>query len=232
MENKERLELAAKAIGCIYANGALWAGMEEELWAGREIVKYEWCPPKDDGDSQRLAVALRMKIEHDDTAVKAATGEYKFSCCFDAEEDRSQALRSAIFNLAVQVQHMRDQAKPNTTAPIDDDNLALNMLVRAAEAVGLQYHVVNGCIWLKDDYESPKDTRPWNPYKNYGEALALLIMTGGPLNIGPNTVRVGQIALFVEDYDSKMEAVCHAIVEDAASRRRPGKMLNKSWPNL
>jgi hypothetical protein len=63
--DRELLELAAKASGCHYANGTLWAGLEIDLWPGREVLRYCWDPKTDDCDGARLEAALELEVTWD-----------------------------------------------------------------------------------------------------------------------------------------------------------------------
>lgn len=67
MTDRELLELAAKAAG--YTLEVSHVGGKDNLYLYGELL--EWNPLKDDGDAQRLAVALCMNLRHDSAAVTA-----------------------------------------------------------------------------------------------------------------------------------------------------------------
>jgi hypothetical protein len=54
MNDRELLELAAKACQYKYMNSA--------LWDGRDVVEYGWNPLEDDGQALRLAVKLGLDV--------------------------------------------------------------------------------------------------------------------------------------------------------------------------
>ena len=70
MTDRELLELAAKAAGYTtiqYQNLKdssldIRYGIDEAIWNGEDY----WNPLENDGDALRLAVALKMNINHDD----------------------------------------------------------------------------------------------------------------------------------------------------------------------
>ena len=64
MTDSELLELAAKAQGYKYMNGA--------LWDGRDVVDYGWNPFEDDGQALRLAVKLNIDLSHSWVVVSGA----------------------------------------------------------------------------------------------------------------------------------------------------------------
>ena len=94
MTDRELLELAAKAIGTVYVDGASW-----DEGAG-------WNPLADDGDALRLAVKLMIPLQFPDWADAARTWGPK-----DAEEpcdeqfdgDPYAATRRAIVRAAAHI---------------------------------------------------------------------------------------------------------------------------------
>ena len=59
MEDREQLELAAKAAGIDYG----WQHIFDD-YEGSTSEKWDWNPLTDDGDALRLTVRLKLKIEH------------------------------------------------------------------------------------------------------------------------------------------------------------------------
>lgn len=77
MDNSDRelLELAAKAAGfdynpTIFNDAGLWGCFS----TARSQVTHQWNPLADDGDAMRLAVKLRINIEHIQTMGRADFG--------------------------------------------------------------------------------------------------------------------------------------------------------------
>lgn len=98
MNDKELLELAAKAAGYEYEvdNGCIF------LLHHRNAARYEWRPLTDDGDGLRLAAKLsiglhwcksgRVYAHHDDVEE-----------CESSREDRQANLRRAITSAAAEI---------------------------------------------------------------------------------------------------------------------------------
>jgi hypothetical protein len=61
MTDKELLELAAKAAGLTWSKSKDIT--HDGLWIIKPSIKTYWNPITDDGDAQRLAVRLKMKVE-------------------------------------------------------------------------------------------------------------------------------------------------------------------------
>jgi len=103
MDDRELLELAAKAAG------------ESTIGRPDDINDWAWNPLTDDGDALRLAVRLRLSIDHNHTADQqrwvaadrnGCEGCYSpVSCVEDEfdEQDRSFATRRAIVRAAAAI---------------------------------------------------------------------------------------------------------------------------------
>ena len=99
MNDRELLELAAKAIGQVYVDGESW-----DEGAG-------WNPLTDDGDALRLAVSLNLSVKHgvdiwDDTQKMSAYAYFgDFGECFFEERgsDPYAASRLAIVRAAAAI---------------------------------------------------------------------------------------------------------------------------------
>lgn len=106
MSDRELLELAAKAIGHdLHINRA----EAPQLWKGGEYVRF-WNPLSDDGDALRLAVKLRMEIDHNHPAdeqmwvsVRAANQRFSEVEEIDGEAQREVATRRAIVRAAAEI---------------------------------------------------------------------------------------------------------------------------------
>lgn len=97
MDNRELLELAAKAAGI---NGAYFFETYDDLicdgiWANDEDdCSYQWNPLTDDGDALRLAVKLRLLWDEMEL----------FDLHFDSKaEDPCAATRRAIVRAAAEI---------------------------------------------------------------------------------------------------------------------------------
>lgn len=109
MTDRELLELAAKAAGYDYRpeSSAIVVG---------EILG-NWNPIDDDGDALRLAVTLRMEIDHNHPAdhtpwVSVRGWPVQQPCCVEEFEDESQRLaatRRAITRAAAEIQLQRER---------------------------------------------------------------------------------------------------------------------------
>lgn len=95
--DRELLELAAKAVGLDatwrpnVAEGGEWlAVVDGNNWT-------EWNPLTDDGDALRLAVKLRLDIEHGNEALSV------FGCKVAYGDDPFAATRRAIVLCAAQI---------------------------------------------------------------------------------------------------------------------------------
>ena len=98
MENRELLEMAAKAVG----QERSAAG---DLWSNARGLP--WDPLKDDGDALRLAVKLRMRIHHDGACanVEMPTGQKYCWVGYATVEgnDHFAAMRCAIVRTAAEI---------------------------------------------------------------------------------------------------------------------------------
>lgn len=110
MNDREMLEMAAKAAGL----EVVFSGDEcflAELHGNPSFLFIKrWNPRDDDGDALRLAVKLRMEIDHNHPADYApwvsvrAQGERNCSVVeFDMEQERMGATRLAIVRAAAEI---------------------------------------------------------------------------------------------------------------------------------
>ena len=113
MEDIELLEWAAKAAGYI----EVWqpdGWTDDGPWRWHETM--QWNPLQDDGDALRLAVKLRLSIDHNHPADQqhwvvadrnGCEGCYAPVSCveddFDDESQRSSATRRAIVRAAAEI---------------------------------------------------------------------------------------------------------------------------------
>lgn len=109
--DREEFQLAARA-----------AGLEIALWNPDgspnvnfpdDVVSWRWNPRTDDGDAQRLSVALKMTIAHEPSrggwSVGAVLGgEFKWLAYEPCEKD----CRLAIFNAAVKIGESMQKSAP------------------------------------------------------------------------------------------------------------------------
>ncbi|MFG9198633.1 hypothetical protein ACEPX9_00755 [Pseudomonas aeruginosa] len=109
MNDRELLELAARAAGyavdCGFADCPLIYGEDAGMDGPRE-----WNPLTDDGDALRLAVKLRMEIDHnhpaDERAWVSVRTQGERTCAveeFDDESLRAAATRMAITRAAAEI---------------------------------------------------------------------------------------------------------------------------------
>lgn len=97
MEDRELLELAAKAAG--YVIHGFYEDGTPELDVGTV-----WNPLTDDGDALRLAVKLRLDVNIEDEAqVTWWQGEDLESICVPFEDDECAAARRAIVRAAAEI---------------------------------------------------------------------------------------------------------------------------------
>lgn len=95
--DKELLELAAKAAGCVF--------FEHALINERTGFEYNgWNPLEDDSDAFRLAVQLEMLVD----PVNRVVAGYSSDICIDIdpkeqEEDSYSAVRKAIVRAAAEI---------------------------------------------------------------------------------------------------------------------------------
>lgn len=91
--DKELLELAAKAAGFNF----FWSERLEcgEVWQGGDKTKRFWQPHRDDGDALRLAVQLRMEIDHNHPADASSWVSVSVADRFGVEEFDDEAQRLA-----------------------------------------------------------------------------------------------------------------------------------------
>ncbi len=98
MSDAEMLDLAAKAMGLKYMNGA--------LWDGRDVVEYSWNPLEDDGHALRLAVKLEVMLDYIEkgymaghvVAVSSGASAYE-----PLDSDSYAATRRAIVRAAAEI---------------------------------------------------------------------------------------------------------------------------------
>lgn len=115
MTDRELLELAAKAAGIEVWPGIgvqshmLFTRSAKSGYDGR-VTGVEWNPLTDDGDALRLAVALRMKIDHnhpsDETPWVSVRAHPMRMCAVEDFEDecqRTAATRHAIVRTAAAI---------------------------------------------------------------------------------------------------------------------------------
>ena len=117
MTDRELLELAAKAAGIEMIG---WSGMQDAFVVIREgeygRTQHGWNPLTDDGDALRLAVSLRLSIDHGYPPSgpwyvvaerNGCEGCYEPVCCveddFDDEQFRFSATRRAIVRAAAEI---------------------------------------------------------------------------------------------------------------------------------
>ena len=115
MTDRELLELAAKAAGLEMMWGRDWHNTGAPL-IGALANPADWNPLTDDGDALRLAVKLRLSIDHNHTADQqhwvaadrnGCEGCYAPVSCveddFEDESQRSSATRRAIVRAAAEI---------------------------------------------------------------------------------------------------------------------------------
>jgi hypothetical protein len=111
MDNKELLELAAKAAGIGWDR-------TEECWYGDPYVRKDWNPLTDDGDALRVAVKLRfdLVIGGGRTLVYAdglQIAEYHL-------EDPTAATRRAIVRAAAEIGKVLDRQPKSDRPPLEE----------------------------------------------------------------------------------------------------------------
>lgn len=115
-ENRENLELAAKAAGIVvlgyvecyddfYWHGPLWGLLIDG-------VNGVWNPLEDDGDALRLAAMLGIDIEWRSDGCVAAyrhtnANEYCFTALVSYQEDRAASARHVIVHAAADIARIR-----------------------------------------------------------------------------------------------------------------------------
>lgn len=132
MTDQELLELAAKAAGADlrWDNGG--NGKKYPWIVGRDGQE-TWNPLEDDGDALRLAVVLKINIEHAETLSRAAHGVNcwpvgRWDCAWMENDiaDYGAATRRAITRAAAEIQRAREASR----AP----NVAGNRLARQGQS--------------------------------------------------------------------------------------------------
>lgn len=99
MDDKQLLEMAAKAAGIVY-NESFGKGM----WVGEFYSGKEWNPLTDDGDALRLACDLRFEVKPRWRFVEVNNGvEIIFEDCEDEPTLRYAATRRAITRAAAEI---------------------------------------------------------------------------------------------------------------------------------
>lgn len=111
MTDRELLELAAKAAGIKYDQEASKPNPVSGAWFGlwltydREPTEYDrrrWNPLCDDGDALRLAVKLRLDIDHHQSSVNVWDG-YIGTGRLPNGDDPYAATRRAIVRAAAEI---------------------------------------------------------------------------------------------------------------------------------
>lgn len=98
MNDRELLELAAKAAGYVITEGS------QRYRAFLCKGGIEWNPLEDDGDALRLAVKLRLKIQITDHGASARLGFTNLSLvALDETPDVEAATRAAIVRAAAEI---------------------------------------------------------------------------------------------------------------------------------
>lgn len=104
MNDKELLEMAAKAIGFIWDNYGICG---EGNWFANDGYRESWNPLEDDGDALNLACRLCMTISTGPCQVSASTIEGALRGFFPRENTikqcQSAAVRRAIVRSAAEV---------------------------------------------------------------------------------------------------------------------------------
>ncbi|WP_186194488.1 hypothetical protein [Burkholderia gladioli] len=107
MNDRELLELAAKAIGiqieCIEDEDGLGCARK----TGGEPAWVAWSPLTDDGDALRLAVKLRLDLMPDGHSQEASTRNYSICVEEPNGDDPCGALRRAITRAAAEIERAR-----------------------------------------------------------------------------------------------------------------------------
>lgn len=115
MTDRELLELAAKAAGIEHGADRTECGLSLTGPDGRHRSLPRWNPLEDDGDALRLAVKLRLSVDHNHTADQhrwVAVDRNGCEGCYDPvscvedefeEGDRFAATRRAIARVAAEI---------------------------------------------------------------------------------------------------------------------------------
>lgn len=114
MNDKELLEMAAKAASLENAEYAESVGGQWNIYHGEEGNKSTWNPLDDDGDALRLAVSLSLLIRHSANRMEAYLMGYprtKASILFSYDPDqkpydqadKQSATRMAIVTAAAKI---------------------------------------------------------------------------------------------------------------------------------
>ena len=103
MNDRELLELAAKAAGRKWLSYHHQKGLccRDDSYGG--LIEYYWNPLTDDGDALRLAVKLRFSLEWWKTGVSAESQQHGVGVIHDFEGDPQAATRSAIVYSAAEI---------------------------------------------------------------------------------------------------------------------------------
>jgi hypothetical protein len=176
MTDRELLECAAKAAG-IEGEFKDHGGV---LWLSRNDFGSPWNPITDDGDALRLAVKLRINVEHAETLGRQL---YGVNCwpvgrgdCGYMETDLSDpyaATRRAIVRAAAEIG--RRIAQQTARADLPEDNYYKTMAEaeetgRTAAEIGRQmtcpeceYHKQRANRWRHEAYRQGGTPLPWSP---------------------------------------------------------------------
>lgn len=124
MPEREMLEMAARAAGMMDGGRPLSTSLDGTLWAGTGMAVRPWRPHDDDGQAFRLAVALRIDVQHDQQEECVFAGEYAGQCFEDWNGAPLAATRLAIVKAAAAIGEKTR------------DDTALRNLNAASEAMG------------------------------------------------------------------------------------------------
>jgi len=107
-DDRELLELAAKAAGIEHGADRLDCGLSITLPSGRHYSLPRWNPLEDDGDALRLAVKVGMEFAADDEATHCAFAYARVRGAGDSHifepvvDDPCKAMRRAIVRAAAE----------------------------------------------------------------------------------------------------------------------------------
>ena len=112
--DRELLELAAKAAGIEHGADRLDCGLSITLPSGRHYSLPRWNPLVDDGDALRLAVKVGMEFAADDEATHCAFAYARVRGAGDSHifepvvDDPCKAMRRAIVRAAAEIGRQHD----------------------------------------------------------------------------------------------------------------------------
>ena len=104
MNDKELLGFAAKACQWAFEDDDD-EGLSLVVWGDDNVPMFQWNPITDDGDALRLAVMLRIPIQHGGPCVSAYAGQSVMAKQFTErhEKDPYAATRRAIVRAAAAI---------------------------------------------------------------------------------------------------------------------------------